>query len=237
MNSPPPTEPEVLKSSSDDDSKKKNIIFQEWLSQRSNNIIPDFSNTIHGGHVLLATSLAFGFLAYRDYHRPLDDVIQKALVLRSKHGNEAKNAAINRHYPPLVVKSSIEAAASNSCSAADEALRRTIGSITAVRALRVATLTTTSAFALTGALSLYVTGCTTFQEFFVLTRTWAYTQRQALDTMLGIDQRVHRDQHPDIAAIQGMTEEQELDYVYKTYFPQDEEMVDGDPSPGCAPAK
>lgn len=201
MNSP--TEPENKVSIS------KKSIFEEWLSQKSNNIDISSYSTIHQGHLLLATSLAFGFLAYRDYHRPLDDIIQKAL-LKSRH--HAKH--IIKDQNPLM----------NIESASDD-LRRAMGSITAVRALRVATVGTASIFAFTGAISLYATGCTTFQELFIITRQWAVTKRQTLDVLLGVDQRVHRDQHPDIAATQGMSEEQELDYVYKKYFPQDE-MVD-----------
>jgi hypothetical protein len=247
MNSSPPADeqPEIGKNSSDDDSTKKNYsIFQEWLGQKSNNlfIFDQFSShisTIHRGHVLLASSLALGVLAYRDYNRPLDDVIQKALSRKSikqQHGNNSEALKnFNHHFAPSslvnfsTAESTAAAATANGGAVVDDALRRVIGSITAVRALRVASVATVSAFAFTGAMSLYATGCTTFQELFVVTRTWAYTKRQQVDAMLGVDQRIHRDQHPDIAAIQGMSEAQELDYVYKTYFPQDELV---DPSDG-----
>jgi hypothetical protein len=200
MNSPTPSpEPENKMS--------KSMVFEQWVSQKS--IFSSFSNiSIHRGHVMLATSLAFGALAYRDYHRPLDDIIQKAL--RRYHAS-----TMIKDQNPLM----------NIESASDD-IRRAIGSITAVRALRVATVATVSVFAFTGAISLYATGCTTFHDFFVKTRSWAVTKRQSLDKMLGVDQRLNRDLHPDIAATRGMSEEQELDYVYKTYFPQDEMQED-----------
>jgi hypothetical protein len=192
----------------------KKSMFAEWLSQKSNlDSISSAASSIHQGHLLLATSLAFGFLAYRDYHRPLDDVIQKALLKSRYHAKTIQDHQNQNHLPLMNIES------------ASDDIKRAMGSITAVRALRVATIATVSMFAFTGAISLYATGCTTFQEFFALTRRWAVAKRQTLDEVLGVDQRVHRDQHPDIAATQGMSEEQELDYVYKTYFPQDE-MVD-----------
>jgi hypothetical protein len=221
MDDSSPTEPsfERKEDSTSTTTCQNKSLFEEWSSQKSN--ILDMYNRIHRGHSLLATSLAFGMLAYRDYHRPLDDVIQKALLQQSsKYRNQ--DAATKIPPPTVFTMQNIEAASDD--------LRRAIGSITAVRALRVATMATASAFAFTGAISLYATGCRTFSEFFTITRQWAMVQRQTLDTWLGVDQSVHRDLHPDIAAIQGMSEEQELDYVYKTYFPQDEIMMDDDSS-------
>lgn len=45
------------------------------------------------------------------------------------------------------------------------------------------------------------------------TRRWASRQAQSFDDLMGLDDRESKT-HPDVLATKGMTEEQEINYVY-----------------------
>ena len=151
------------------------------------------SHWLHPGHCLLLTSLPLAYRAHSIYHQPLDQAISH--VVRpgmSLQGPE------------------------------HEQLRRAVGAAVASRALRVATLASTSALGLCASLAFYSTGCRTFPEALQATRRWAHGYRRQVDTLLGIRDRVD-EQHPEVVLAQSMDEQEEMEYISRTYFPAEED--------------
>jgi hypothetical protein len=150
--------------------------------------------TIHPGHAFFAGSLPFCFSAYRSYQKPLDD------ILRARLGNKV----------PL-----------RDLQGAEEAVRQAVGSAVAARALRVATLGSVGVFGLSCSLFFYAMGCSSTEQALSRTRKWAHERRRKLDKALGIENRVDCD-HPEVLAVKGMTEEDEMKHISETYFPDEE---------------
>jgi hypothetical protein len=154
-------------------------------------------SSIHPGHVFLVGSLPFCVQAYRGYQRPLDPVVQD--VLKAKAGGNVRIEELKL---------------------AEEYIRRSVGSAVALRALRVATLGSFGVFGMAIAGVFYASGCSTTQEAMVSIQKWAHSGRKQLDRALGI-RRVDFD-HPEYLITQTMTEEEELEHVSKTYFPDED---------------
>ena len=158
---------------------------------------------IHPGHFFLTTSLPFCWIAYRGFRAPLDRVVETVLA---QH-NVATTTMTDLTQTELVV-------------------RRTVGSVLAGRALRVATCASIGGFGLMTAGLFYLSNCQTLEEAVTSTREWAQRSRQEMDAALGIENRIDQD-HPEYLLTQSMSEDEELEYVAKTYLP-DEQWVDPD---------
>lgn len=104
---------------------------------------------------------------------------------------------------------------------AEDGIRRAVGSAVASRALRVASSGSVGIFGVTIAVAFYASGCTTVEQAMVSTRHWAHSGRKSLDRFFGVRDRVDRD-HPEYLITTAMTEEQEIEHVSKTYFPNED---------------
>lgn len=153
--------------------------------------------TLHPGHVLLLTSMPFGYGAYRGFQQPaLDQVVGKVLA---------------RHQLPVVAN----------LQEAEEPIRKAIGSAVAGRALRVATLASTASFCLASSFLFYANGWSSVDQAMAETREWAQGRRKAWDSYFGIENRIDRD-HPEVQAVAGMTEEEELQHISNRYLPDED---------------
>ena len=103
--------------------------------------------------------------------------------------------------------------------AADASVRRAVGAGVASRALSIATRGSLGVFLCTGALVFYASGCSTTEDAVQVTREWAQSGRRRFYEFWGIPDPLG---HPDYAATRGMTEEEELEYLSKTYFTYEE---------------
>lgn len=158
------------------------------------------SSSWHPGHVMLTTSLPFLYSAFAGYQKPLNPVVRNVLLERTSGKVEMQNLKL-----------------------AEEPIRRAVGSAVAGRALRVASSASVGGFCFTLAAFFYATGCQTLEEVMESTRGWAVQSRQRLDGAFGIDNRIDV-HHAEYLRTKNMTEEEELEYISKTYFP-DEEWV------------
>jgi hypothetical protein len=159
-------------------------------------MVPGFS--VVPGHILLVCSLPFCIRAYRGYQRPLEAIVQEVLLQRTGGRVKIEDAKV-----------------------AEEGVRRAIGSAVASRALGVATMGSIGVFGLVGALAFYASGCNTVSEAVSSTSRWGRTRRQELDSFFGVKSRVD-ERHPEVLVTRGMTEEEELEHISKTYFPDED---------------
>jgi hypothetical protein len=158
-----------------------------------------FNNlSIHPGHFLLVSSLPFCYSAYRNFQKPLETIVNDVLMKQTAGKVKIEDLKL-----------------------AEDQLRRVVGSALASRALRVASAASIGGFGLFGALMFYATGGQTLQEAVANTRGWAGDGRRMLDGAFGIEDRIDL-QHPEILKTRNMTEEEELEYISKTYFPTEE---------------
>jgi len=153
---------------------------------------------IHPGHFFLVSSLPFCWTAYRGYYQtPLEQVVQNVL--------KARNV-------PITI---------TELQKADDGIRKAVGSAVASRALRVATAASIGAFGLVTAGLFYASGCHSIEQAVTGTRQWAHQTRRRMDAFLGVENRVDQD-HPEYLMTQSMSEEEELDFVSKTYLPDED---------------
>lgn len=164
----------------------------EWANTRASSI------SIHPGHVFFVGSLPFCLQAYRGYQKPLERVVQD--VLKVQTGGNVRIDNLKQ---------------------AEENIRRAVGSAVASRALRVATSGSVGVFGMAVAIVFYASGCSTVEQAMTSTRHWAHDGRKRLDRFFGINDRVDCD-HPEYLITKNMTEEQEIEHVSKTYFPDED---------------
>jgi hypothetical protein len=148
---------------------------------------------LHPGHVLTCASLPLLAIAYRDYATPLETLVQAALKRQRISLRELE--------------------------AAEESVRRSVASAMASRALRVASYGSCGVFGLSLAAAFYVSGCQSTEEAVHRTRAWGLQARRRLDASMGIppSSRVD-DSHPEVRALRGMTEAEEMSHMHQTYF-------------------
>jgi hypothetical protein len=148
---------------------------------------------LHPGHVLTCASLPLLAIAYRDYTKPLESLVQAALKRQRISLQELE--------------------------AAEESVRRSVASAMASRALRVASYGSCGMFGLSLAAAYYATGCQSTEEAVHRTRAWGLQARRRLDSSMGVPpaSRVD-DSHPEVRALEGMTEAEEMSHMHKTYF-------------------
>ena len=153
---------------------------------------------IHPGHFFLVSSLPFCWTAYRGYYQtPLEQVVQNVLKARNVPITEQLQKADN------------------------DGIRKAVGSAVASRALRVATAASIGAFGLVTAGLFYASGCHSIEQAVANTRQWAHQTRRRMDAFFGVENRVDKD-HPEYLITQSMSEEEELDFVSKTYLPDED---------------
>jgi hypothetical protein len=121
--------------------------------------------------------------------------------------------ALSVHTGGKVKISNIELAKENS--------RRAVGSAMAGRALRVANSASLGIFGVGTALVFYASGGSSMDQFIASTWRWVHVERRRLDAFSGIPDRVDQD-HPEYLITKNMTEEEEYEYVSKTYLPDEE---------------
>ena len=153
---------------------------------------------IHPGHFFLATSLPFNYWAYKGFNQPLEDLVQT--VLKERTNGRVKIRDIK---------------------GAEEDVRRAVASAVASRALRVATCTSVGTFGLVAAGCFYWSGCQTMGEAIEITQGWAHSRRKDLDRFIGTQGRIDRS-HPEVMAVKGMSEEEEMQYISDKYLPDEE---------------
>lgn len=148
-------------------------------------------NCMHPGNLLLTVSLPLLALAYRDFHAPLESSLKKVLREQRVSLPELPNA--------------------------EEATRRAVAVAVASRALRTSALISCGVFGFVTALAFYSTGCSTLDQAVQKTQRWAFQLRGRLDLALEVQSRVDAN-HPEMEAIRGMDEQEELSYVGKTFL-------------------
>ena len=77
----------------------------------------------------------------------------------------------------------------------------------------------------------YLSGCRSIDEALTLTRQWASSRANSFDDWLGFDERGSKTD-PDVIATKGMTEEEEINYVYDRLMKEIES-----PTPDSKPDK
>lgn len=148
---------------------------------------------LHPGHVLTCASFPLLAIAYRDYTTPLESLVQ---------------AALRRQRISL-----------QELEAAEESVRRSVASAVASRALRVATYGSCGVFGLGLAAAYYASGCQSTEQAVRQTREWALHARRRLDSTMGVPPSSRMDDsHPEVRALQGMTEAEEMSHMHRTYF-------------------
>jgi hypothetical protein len=151
---------------------------------------------LHPGHCLLASSILCFYGSHRRYRASLDDVVYRVLQKTS-------------------------AGSAWETSKAEVGVRRAVGTAVAVRALSVATMGSLGTFGLFGALAFYASGYKTVEEAVRGTTEWAQSGRRRMESMLGVESRVDMDD-PEIRKLTEMTEDEQLNYISKKYFPVEE---------------
>jgi hypothetical protein len=152
-----------------------------------------FAVDVHPGHILSLLSIPLLGVAVREYRTPLESLVQEAL---------------KRQRVPVRNLEEVE-----------ESIRRSVASAVASRALRVATLGSTGAFGLALAGAYYASGCRSTEQAVQQTRDWALRARNRLDASFGVPASSRMDaNHPEMRAIRGMTEGEEMTHIQKTYF-------------------
>jgi hypothetical protein len=158
----------------------------------------EYNVSIHPGHFLMVTSLPFCVSAYRNYHKPLESIVNEVLLKRTE--GKVKIADLKL---------------------AEGIIRRVVGSALAARALRVSGAASVGFFGVAWGLAFYATGCSTLQEAVLFTRGWAGETRRGLDRAFGIEGRIDAN-HAESQITKNMTEEEEMAHIAKTYFPVEE---------------
>jgi hypothetical protein len=159
-------------------------------------------NQIHPGHASVIFSLPFCYQAYQGYQQSLESMVQSVL-------------AQHRIVPAVALQD---------MSQLEDSVRRSIASAVAARALKVATLGCFGALGLSIGASFYITQTSSLQDLLETIRHWAHRHRSQWDTFLLAPSSTRIDErHPEYQLVQQMTEEEELDYINKTYFPQNED--------------
>jgi hypothetical protein len=161
--------------------------------------IGQYKPDLHPGHVLSFVSFPLLGVAIREYRTPLESLVE---------------AALKRQRVPV-----------QDLEAAEESIRRSVASAVASRALRVATLGSCGAFGLALAGAYHWSGCRTTEQAVSETREWALRARLRLDASFGIPTSSRMDaSHPEMQAIRGMTEAEEMSHIQKTYFADFEQV-------------
>jgi hypothetical protein len=220
---------------------------QYTIQQPTGATIPSYNgyqySLLHPGNVLLLTSIPFFAGAFMGYKVPLKSMEEWAST-SSSSPNEASGASnkTNSHATrsSAMEKNLSSAAAARSAisdatlppleeMSADEA--RAMASRMAIRAFRIATLGTVATFALVGAVGFYASGYQTLDEAVQGTRRRASSWSRSWQEYFGISSKSSEERmqnHPDVQATRGMTEEQQMQYFYEKYMA--EEDTRGSPS-------
>jgi hypothetical protein len=175
-----------------DSSKAEEWSWEQYVPKGFNNV------SIHPGHFLMISSLPLCFSAYRNYHKPLESIVNKVLLQRTSGKVKIEDLKL-----------------------AEGSIRRVVGSALAARALRVSGAASVGFFGVAWALAFYATGCQTLQEAVVFTKGWAGDTRRRIDGAFGIADRIDTN-HAEYQKTRGMTEDEEMAYISKTYFPAEE---------------
>lgn len=72
-----------------------------------------------------------------------------------------------------------------------------------------------------GALVFYAAGWNSFDHAIEQVQDWAHEKRASLDGWLGVENRIDRG-HAEIVAMKGMTLDEEVEYISKTYLPDED---------------
>jgi hypothetical protein len=166
------------------------------FAQDNSKLFDNFS--IHPGHFLMFSSLPFCYSAYRNYHIPLESIVNEVLLKRTEGKVKIEDLKL-----------------------AEGSIRRVVGSALAARALRVSGAASVGFFGVAWALAFYATGCSTLQESVAFTKLWAGNTRRGLDKAFGIEGRIDAN-HAESQIMKNMTEEEEIAHIAKTYFPVEE---------------
>lgn len=96
---------------------------------------------------------------------------------------------------------------------ADPQIRKSVGSAVAARAFRVATFGSLGVFGLVASLVMYASGCQSFHEASQMLQEWS--RQPKVYEALGVKDRLAE----GYRETEGMTPDEELEYIAKTYFP------------------
>jgi hypothetical protein len=94
---------------------------------------------------------------------------------------------------------------------------RKLATRVALKALRVATLGTVGTFGLVGAIWFAANGYRSFDEAMCDTKSKASAWRESIEDFFGADIAMSKT-HPEVLATRNMTEDEELQYLYRKYF-------------------
>ena len=109
--------------------------------------------------------------------------------------------------------------------------------VAAARALVLGSMLSVSGVGLLSAAALYGFGCSSVDEAVRSLRRWAPRKRRELERFLGLPGTGEGVAGPDLAATGGMTEEEELDYLRRTYLADVYEDGGGDGKGGGGSAR
>ncbi|KAG7349118.1 hypothetical protein IV203_011715 [Nitzschia inconspicua] len=225
-----------------DGATSRHDIQQQPLLESHNDNTQNRSLFLHPGNVMLLTSIPFLAGAFLGYRIPIERIEELASSSSSSPGNKPLS--------PLSDITSIRASCQSTSTAMTEgssfvrsssgigssvALHRPTGeemsadevralaSRMALRAFRIATLGTVAAFSLVGAVGFHISGYETIDDAVHGTRAWASSWSHSLHEYFGTTERIRKSRpDPDISATNGMTEDEQLQYLYNKYIAEDD---------------
>ncbi|KAG7374725.1 hypothetical protein IV203_013820 [Nitzschia inconspicua] len=218
---------------------------QPLLESHNDNNTQNRSLFLHPGNVLLLTSIPFLAGAFLGYRIPIERIEELASLSSSSSspGNKplsplsevTSTKATHPATSTAMTEGSSSFVRSSSGSGSSVALHRPTGeemsadevralaSRMALRAFRIATLGTVAAFSLVGAVSFHISGYETIDDAVHGTRAWASSWSHSLQEYFGTTERKQKSRHdPDIRATNGMTEDEQLQYLYNKYIAEDD---------------
>ncbi|KAG7349116.1 hypothetical protein IV203_011713 [Nitzschia inconspicua] len=220
---------------------------QPLLESHNDNNTQNRSLFLHPGNVLLLTSIPFLTGAFLGYRIPIERIEELASsssspsppspgnkplsplsdITSTKASHPATSTSMTDS-PSSFVRSSSGIGSSVALHrpsgeemSADEV--RALASRMALRAFRIATLGTVAAFSLVGAVGFHISGYETIDDAVHGTRAWASSWSHSLHEYFGTTERIRKSRpDPDISATNGMTEDEQLQYLYNNYIAEDD---------------
>jgi hypothetical protein len=175
---------------------KSSHLYQQSIQYLSN-------VNVHPGHVCVLTSMPLCLHAYNGYHQPLETIVQKIITKQSNITEES-------------------------------VIRRSVAISVASRALRVATFGSLGFCTLSIGILFYITNSSSVSQLIYNIKHYSQKQRISIDEYIygpsneqsqQQQQQLRRydENHPEYKKLQSMNEDDELQYIYQTYFQKDYE--------------
>ena len=202
--------------------------------------LSEYGATLHPGHVCTITSIPlllhsyYGYYNYYSTHS--EQLVQQHLLTKPE-------LQLLKPPPPPVT-----AVVSPPPLLLDESIRRSLGVAVASRALRVATTGMIGVFTLAVGILFYSTGTDSVSQMLATLQQSSRRRLQQWEECVRPifqspntnhnnsnnsnnnqeSRQRYNENHPEYKRIQAMTEEEELEYIYQTYFQSSEQEEEGE---------